>query len=73
MAPPHGESEWHLYNLREGPEELTNRAADEPEKFAEMKDEWAAYAASVGYIEAGDTKQLDCMSPEEFFRYDGLT
>jgi len=73
MAPPYGENEWHLYNLAEDPREMTNRAADEPGKFAEMKSEWAAYAASVGYIEAGDAKQLDGMSSEDFFQYKGLS
>lgn len=39
---------------------------------AVIKGEWAAYASSVGYIEAGEIKQLEGMSPEDFFRFEGL-
>jgi arylsulfatase A-like enzyme len=72
MAPPYGENDWHLYNLREDPREMNNLAEGEPAIFAEMKGEWKAYAESVGYIEAGEIKQLARMSPEEFFKYVGL-
>ncbi len=73
LAPPYGENEWHLYNLNEDPSELVNRAGAQPGKLAELKAEWDAYAAAVGYIEAGDVKQLAGMPAEEFFRYSGLT
>lgn len=73
LAPPYGENEWHLYNLNEDPSELVNRAGAQPGKLAELKAEWDAYAAAVGYIEAGDVKQLEGMPAEEFFRYSGLT
>lgn len=72
VAPPYGENDWHLYNLRDDPRELSDRAGGEPEKFEEMKREWDAYASSVGYIEAGEIKQLEGMSPEDFFKYEGL-
>ena len=73
MAPPYGQNEWHLFNLADDPRELSNVAAQHPEKFAEMKSDWDAYAKSVGYIEAGEVKQLEGMTPEEFFRYRGLS
>lgn len=72
VPPPYGENDWHLYNLAEDPREMTDRAKDEPGKFDEMKAEWDAYARQVGYIEAGDIKQLENMSPEEFFKFEGL-
>jgi arylsulfatase A-like enzyme len=72
MAPPYGENEWHLYNLRDDPREMSNLAAEQPRKFAELSAEWEAYAAAVGYIRAGDTKQLERMSPDEFYSYPGL-
>lgn len=72
MAPPYGDNDWQLFNLADDPRELANLAADHPEKFAEMKAEWEAYAMSVGYIQAGKVKQLDCMPAEEFFQYAGL-
>ena len=30
LAPPYGENKWHLYNLRDDPQELTNVAAEIP-------------------------------------------
>lgn len=69
MAPPYGENTWSLFNLREDPRELEDLKDREPAKFAELLAEWEAYAASVGYIEAGTVRQLESMSPEEFFRY----
>ncbi|WP_324749814.1 arylsulfatase [Sphingomonas sp. LY54] len=73
MAPPYGENDWHLFNLRDDPREMTNLASAEPEKFDELRSEWDAYAAAVGYIEAGEIKQLEGMSADEFFRYTGLS
>lgn len=72
VAPPYGNNDWHLYNLRDDPRELEDLATREPDKLAEMKREWADYARSVGYIEAGKVKQLERMSPAEFFRFEGL-
>ena len=51
MAPPYGQSEWHLYNLRADPQELSNVAGENPDKLAEMLAEWEAYSKAVGYIE----------------------
>ncbi|WP_207539537.1 arylsulfatase [Sabulicella rubraurantiaca] len=72
VPPPYGENEWHLYNLRTDPREMDNLAEQEPAKFKELMADWEAYAAAVGYIRAGATKQLDVMSPDEFFQYRGL-
>ena len=72
MAPPYGENDWHLFNLRDDPREMNDLAKEQPGKFAELKAEWDAYAASVGYIAAGETKQLEIMPTEEFFRFEGL-
>lgn len=72
MPPPYGENEWSLFNLRGDPRELDDLKDREPGKFEEMRAEWDAYAAAVGYIKAGPTKQLDKMSPEEFFQFAGL-
>lgn len=67
MAPPYGASEWHLYNLRDDPQELTNVAHQNPNKLAEMLAEWEAYSRSVGYIQASGERALSRMSPDEFF------
>lgn len=72
MAPPYGQNEWRLYNLRDDPRERDDLAGREPQRFAEMKADWEAYARSVGYIEAGDVKQLEGMIPEQFFQFTGL-
>lgn len=71
MAPPYGQNEWHLYNLREDPREMDNLAAAHPDKMAEMRAEWEAYVRSVGYIKAEGAAQLSVMTPEEFFRFGG--
>ncbi|WP_210256036.1 arylsulfatase [Chelativorans sp. Marseille-P2723] len=67
MAPPYGKNEWHLYNLCDDPQELTNVADENPDKLAEMLAEWEAYSKAVGYIEASGERVLSTMSPEEFF------
>ena len=72
MAPPYGKNEWHLYNLVDDPQELTNVADKHPEKFQEMLAEWESYAQSVGYIEASGGAVLEDMSPEEFFAKYGV-
>ncbi len=68
LAPPYGENAWHLFNLREDPQELKNLADRQPTKLAEMLAEWQAYAMSVGYIQADGDRVLAHMSPDEFFR-----
>jgi arylsulfatase A-like enzyme len=67
LVPPLGKSEWHLFNLRQDPQELTDVAADYPAKLAEMLAEWDAYSKAVGYIEASGDKALANMSAKEFF------
>jgi len=67
LAPPYGESEWHLYDLRADPQELSNVAGENPNKLAEMLAEWEAYSRAVGYVEASGESVLSKMSPEEFF------
>ncbi len=73
MAPPYGENHWHLYNLTEDPREMCDLASDRPEKFAELKSDWHSYAAAVGYIPAGETRQLEVMPAAQFFRFEGLS
>ncbi|MGM9452263.1 sulfatase-like hydrolase/transferase [Legionella bozemanae] len=72
MAPPYGKNQWHLYNLREDPQELNNLATKYPIKLAEMLAEWEAYAREVGYIEATGEKVLSMMSPEDFFNFSSV-
>jgi arylsulfatase len=72
MAPPYGKNDWQLFNLREDPREMDDLSGQEPEKLLELQAEWEAYARAVGYIEAGQTKQLEVMPPEDFFLYSGL-
>lgn len=67
LAPPYGESEWHLYDLEADPQELDNVAGENPEKLAEMMAEWEAYSKSVGYIPATGERVLTRMSPDEYF------
>ena len=67
MAPPYGDNEWFLYNLRDDPSELNNVARAYPEKFAELQAEWESYARAVGYIQSSGPAALEQMSAEEFF------
>ena len=73
VAPPYGENNWHLYDLGADPREMTDLASHRPDKFAELKSDWESYAAAVGYIAAGETRQLEVMPAAEFFRYEGLS
>lgn len=73
MAPPYGDNEWFLYNLRDDPTEQDNVAETHPDKFDEMLAEWNAYARSVGYIESQGAAALEEMSSEEFFTRYGVT
>lgn len=67
MAPPYGENEWRLYNLREDPREMDDRARSSPEKFEEMQHEWEAYARAVGYIQAEGDLYVSAIGTEAFF------
>lgn len=73
LAPPYGHGDWHLYDLRTDPQELTNVADTHPAKFAELLAEWDAYAKAVGYIEASGDLVLKHMSADEFFSRYGLS
>ncbi len=73
MAPPYGDNEWFLFNLRDDPEEKFNVADANPDKFAELRADWTAYARAVGYIHAEGPAALERMSAEEFFSRYGRT
>jgi arylsulfatase len=71
MPPPYGKGdEWHLYNLKEDIKEENNVAEQFPDKFKELKDEWEAYALSVGYIKSNGEPAVKKLGHEEFFRFD---
>lgn len=50
LPPPHGDGEWHLYNLAKDPRESVDLAADAPEILETLKQGWADYAADKGVI-----------------------
>jgi arylsulfatase A-like enzyme len=50
-APPFGDGLWRLYHLTADPGETRDLADQMPERFAEMLDAYAAYAARVGVLE----------------------
>lgn len=49
--PPHGDGNWHLYDLAIDPGETTDVAPQHPSLFQEMRDEYNAYANDVGVFE----------------------
>lgn len=49
--PPHGDGNWHLYDLSVDPGETTDVAPQHPSLFQEMRDEYNAYANDVGVFE----------------------
>jgi arylsulfatase len=70
IAPPYGDNDWALYNLKDDPREMNDVAQQQPDKVAELKADWANYAQSVGYIKAGNKRQLAIMTPEQFFTFE---
>jgi arylsulfatase A-like enzyme len=52
-ALPRGDFTWRLFDLSVDPGETTDRSADYPELFAEMRAEYEAYAAETGVLELG--------------------
>jgi arylsulfatase A-like enzyme len=50
-APPRGDARWRLYDISADPGETKDLAAANPELFASMKAEYAAYARRVGVVE----------------------
>jgi arylsulfatase/uncharacterized sulfatase len=49
--PPIGNGEWQLFNMRDDPGETRDLSAELPDKAAELKADYAAYAARVGVLE----------------------
>ena len=47
------DSPWRLYNLDEDPTETTDRSDEHPDRTARMKEDWQAWATSVG-LEGAD-------------------
>ncbi len=52
--PPYGDGKWHLYNIMTDPGETTDLAAREPERFAQMQADYAAYARANGVLPMPD-------------------
>ncbi|MCM0001266.1 MAG: sulfatase-like hydrolase/transferase [Erythrobacter sp.] len=48
--PPYGDGQWHLYDIVRDPGETTDLAAREPQRFAAMQAEYAAYAKADGVL-----------------------
>lgn len=49
--PPHGDGNWHLYDLAVDPGETADVALKHPSLFQDMLDEYNAYAKDVGVFE----------------------
>ncbi|MGF7148892.1 arylsulfatase [Sphingomonas zeicaulis] len=45
-----GDGTWKLFNIVEDPGETRDRSGEEPERLAQLKAAWAAYAKDVGVI-----------------------
>lgn len=54
MPPPSGDGQWHLYNLINDLGESRDVQKDYPEIFADLKNDYAAYAKEVGIAELSD-------------------
>lgn len=48
---PHGDTQWHLYNLTDDPGEINDLAEQEPARFQQLLAAYQAYAKAVGVIE----------------------
>jgi arylsulfatase A-like enzyme len=48
---PWGSGQWQLFDLSNDPGETRDLATDEPDRFADLQSEYAAFAARVGVIE----------------------
>jgi arylsulfatase A-like enzyme len=42
--PPYGDGRWHLFNITTDPGEVTDLAAAQPQRFAQMQADYAAFA-----------------------------
>lgn len=49
-APPHGDNEWHLYDLSTDPGETRDLSTEKPELFASMQADYAAYEKRMGVL-----------------------
>lgn len=49
--PPMGDANWKLFNILNDPGETTDLSEAEPERFADLQAEYAAYAAANGVLE----------------------
>jgi arylsulfatase/uncharacterized sulfatase len=50
-APPHGDNEWHLFNLATDPGEAVDLSKSDPERLATMIADYRAYEARMGVLE----------------------
>jgi arylsulfatase/uncharacterized sulfatase len=48
--PPYGTGDWELYNIVADPGEVTDMAAAEPARFAEMQADYARFAGANGVL-----------------------
>jgi len=48
---PHGDGQWRLYDIEADPGETTDLSQQEPDVFAELLEEYAAYGKRVGVLE----------------------
>jgi arylsulfatase/uncharacterized sulfatase len=54
MPHPASDGQWRLYNLANDLGETRDVKQDYPDIFAELKSDYAAYAAEVGIVDLGD-------------------
>jgi arylsulfatase/uncharacterized sulfatase len=50
-APPHGDGEWHLYDVAKDPGETADLSTAEPQRFAAMVTDYATYVKTMGVLE----------------------
>ena len=61
-APPFGDRQWHLYNLRADPMELKDLATAEPGRVKSMSEAYADYVKKNGVIEVPDDYTMDAQA-----------
>jgi len=50
-APSHGDGGWHLYDVAQDPGETRDLSTVDPQRFAAMVDDYAAYVKTMGVLE----------------------